>query len=261
MTEESVPFYKREISFRRKRTTPEETPDTAIVGEDEANEIAAQAADHKEADEVVEEPSASDVAEVVGFEDAPVEEAAAEQVAEPVEEENIAAVEPGSPAGEIDEPSVAELVEPVEGTPAVEDVDPAPAAAAEGTFELGAASEDDMFFIEDTPAPKGRFSSRKDKRTEKAPRRKPPRGGKGRRVVGLKIGASQIAAAVVAETDAGHELVQLARRPLAAGIVVDGEVRDKDALTNALKAFFDEEKLPKKDVRIGVGGRPGSVGV
>ena len=252
VTEESVPFYKREISFRRKRTTPEETPDTAIVGEDEANEIAAQAADHKEADEVVEEPSASDVAEVVAFEDAPVEEAAAEQVAEPVEEENIAAVEPGSPAGEIDEPSVAEIVEPVEGTPAVEDVDPAPAAAAEGTSELGAASEDDMFFIEDTPAPKGRFSSRKDKNTEKAPKRKPARGAKGRRVVGLKIGASQIAAAVVTETDAGHELVQLARRPLAAGIVVDGEVRDQVALTNALKAFFDEEKLPKKNVRIGL---------
>ena len=68
---------------------------------------------------------------------------------------------------------------------------------------------------------------------------------KGRKIVGLKIGASQIAAAVVAETDAGHELVELARRPLAAGIVVDGEVRDDDALAHALKAFFDEEKLPK----------------
>ena len=78
------------------------------------------------------------------------------------------------------------------------------------------------------------------------------RGGKGRQVVGLKIGASQIAAAVVVETDAGHELVELARRPLAAGIVVDGEIRDMDALSNALKAFFEEEKLPKKDVRIGL---------
>ena len=77
-------------------------------------------------------------------------------------------------------------------------------------------------------------------------------GGKGRRVVGLKIGASQIAAAVVVETDGGPELVELARRPLAAGIVVDGEVRDLDALSNAVKAFFDDEKLPKQDVRIGL---------
>ena len=36
---------------------------------------------------------------------------------------------------------------------------------------------------------------------------------KGRRVVGLKIGASQIAAAVVIESETGHELVQLARTP------------------------------------------------
>ena len=75
---------------------------------------------------------------------------------------------------------------------------------------------------------------------------------KGRRVVGLKIGASQIAAAVVIESEAGHELVQLARTPLGSGIVVDGEVRDQDALATALKSFFDEEKLPKKDVRIGL---------
>ena len=34
--------------------------------------------------------------------------------------------------------------------------------------------------------------------------------------------------------------------------MVDGEIRDADALTNALKAFFDEEKLPRKDVRIGL---------
>ena len=46
--------------------------------------------------------------------------------------------------------------------------------------------------------PTGRFGSRKRK-AEKAPKRQ---GGKGRKVVGLKIGASQLAAAVVSETDA-----------------------------------------------------------
>ena len=98
-------------------------------------------------------------------------------------------------------------------------------------------------------SPRARTGTRR-----RAPKRKAARGGgrKGRRVVGLKIGASQIAAAVVVETDGRHELVDLARRPLAAGIVVDGEIRDIDALSNALKAFFDEEKLPRKDVRIGL---------
>ena len=60
-----------------------------------------------------------------------------------------------------------------------------------------------------------------------ARRRRKRQGGKGRKVVGLKIGASQLAAAVVSETERGHELLGLARRPLAAGIVVDGEVRDE----------------------------------
>ena len=46
--------------------------------------------------------------------------------------------------------------------------------------------------------------------------------------------------------------MQLARRPLEPGIVVDGEVRDRDALTSALKSFFQEEDLPRRDVRLGV---------
>ena len=92
-------------------------------------------------------------------------------------------------------------------------------------------------------------SARASARPEKAPKRQ---GGKGRKVVGLKIGASQLAAAVVSETDRGHELLGLARRPLAAGIVVDGEVRDEGALANAVRSFFEDEKLPKGNVRIGL---------
>ncbi len=70
--------------------------------------------------------------------------------------------------------------------------------------------------------------------------------------MGLKIGASQIAAAVVTENDGRYDLVQLARRPIDSGLVVDGEIRDADALAHQLKMFFDEHKLPKKDVRIGL---------
>ena len=97
-----------------------------------------------------------------------------------------------------------------------------------------------------------RTLGRKSAGASASPKRSAGRTAKGRKIVGLKIGASQLAAAVVVETDAGNELVELARRPLADGIVVDGEVRDADALAHALKTFFDEEKLPKKDVRIGL---------
>ena len=134
----------------------------------------------------------------------------------------------------------------------VEDADdaallPAAVAAAAAT-DVDAVPDVPDVADEDAPAAAGRFGSRKRK-TEKAPKRQ---GGKGRKVVGLKIGASQLAAAVVTETERGHELVGLARRSLAAGIVVDGEVRDEEALASAVRSFFDEEKLPKGDVRIGL---------
>jgi type IV pilus assembly protein PilM len=93
------------------------------------------------------------------------------------------------------------------------------------------------------------------KRAPRAPKPKRARrsGGtpKGQRLVGLKIGSSQLAAAVV-DNDGRPELTQLARTPFEQGIVVDGEVRDEDALADALKAFFAEAKLPSRDVRIGL---------
>jgi len=83
-------------------------------------------------------------------------------------------------------------------------------------------------------------------------RGKTPRSSRGhRRVVGLKIGGSQIAAATVTNNGSA-EVVQLAREPLAAGIVVAGEVREPVLLGEALGAFFKKHKLPKKDVRLGV---------
>jgi type IV pilus assembly protein PilM len=72
-----------------------------------------------------------------------------------------------------------------------------------------------------------------------------------RRLVGLKIGASQLAAATVTNNGAA-ELIQLAREPLASGIVVAGEVREPVELGEALKRFFKKHKLPTKDVRLGI---------
>jgi type IV pilus assembly protein PilM len=72
-----------------------------------------------------------------------------------------------------------------------------------------------------------------------------------KKLVGLKIGASQIAAARVSNNGVA-ELQQLARDPLATGIVVGGELRDPDALGEALKVFFAKHKLPRKGVRLGI---------
>src|SRR6059058_4868927 len=73
-------------------------------------------------------------------------------------------------------------------------------------------------------------------------------------IVGLKVGASQIAASRVLNNGGpGAKLVQLARVPLEPGIVVGGEVRDVPALAAALDRFFTEHKLPRRGIRLGIG--------
>src|SRR4051794_23754565 len=64
-------------------------------------------------------------------------------------------------------------------------------------------------------------------------------------VVGLKIGASQLAAAHVVNNGSA-KLVEVAREPLEPGIVVAGEVRDMTRLADALDGFFSRNKLPRK---------------
>jgi type IV pilus assembly protein PilM len=76
-------------------------------------------------------------------------------------------------------------------------------------------------------------------------------GHKVKRLVGLKIGASQVSAAHVSNNGAA-ELLKLAREPLDPGVVVAGEVRDPEALAEALKRFFAHNKLPRKNVRLGI---------
>ena len=71
-------------------------------------------------------------------------------------------------------------------------------------------------------------------------------------IVGLKIGASQIAASRVVNNGSA-KLVQLARVPLEPGIVVAGEVRDVAALATALDSFFSDNKLPRRGIRLGIG--------
>jgi type IV pilus assembly protein PilM len=76
-------------------------------------------------------------------------------------------------------------------------------------------------------------------------------GKREKKLVGLKIGASQVAAARVVNNGA-PELVDVVREPLEPGVVVSGEIRDPDLLAGALKRFFELHKLPKKGVRLGL---------
>ena len=97
---------------------------------------------------------------------------------------------------------------------------------------------------------------KKEKAPKQSRRLRAPRievsGGKGaKRLVGLKVGASQLAAARVSNNGAA-ELLQVAREPLNPGIVVGGELREPDALAEALKEFFRKNRLPKKGVRLGI---------
>jgi type IV pilus assembly protein PilM len=73
----------------------------------------------------------------------------------------------------------------------------------------------------------------------------------GKQVVGLKIGASGLTAARVS-VNGSVEVAQVARAPLAPGVVSAGEVRDVDALADALKDFFRKHKLPRRAVRVGI---------
>jgi type IV pilus assembly protein PilM len=86
---------------------------------------------------------------------------------------------------------------------------------------------------------------------EAKPKRRRLGGHRKKRIVGLKVGASQLAAATVVN-NGSLQVEQVVREPLERGIVVGGELRDPEALAAALQRFFKKHKLPKKGVRLGL---------
>ena len=72
------------------------------------------------------------------------------------------------------------------------------------------------------------------------------------RVVGLKIGSSQLAAARISNNDGRRAAAGRAHGAREPGIVVGGELRDPEALAAALRRFFSANKLPRKGVRLGI---------
>jgi type IV pilus assembly protein PilM len=77
------------------------------------------------------------------------------------------------------------------------------------------------------------------------------RRSKTQELVGLKVGASQLAAARVVNNGTA-ELAQLVRQDVPIGSVYSGEVRNAAALAASLDDFFREHDLPRRGVRLGV---------
>jgi type IV pilus assembly protein PilM len=91
----------------------------------------------------------------------------------------------------------------------------------------------------------------KEPRQPRAKRAKASSTKRSKRLVGLKIGGSQLAAARIVN-NGSPELVQVARERLEHGIVVGGELREPELLAEALRAFFRKHKLPRQGVRLGI---------
>ncbi|HEX6951270.1 MAG TPA: type IV pilus assembly protein PilM [Gaiellaceae bacterium] len=121
------------------------------------------------------------------------------------------------------------------------------------SFKRKPSAKADAPAPEQDKAPNDESPKRSVSVPKRAPKqRKTPSGGRQKQLVGLSIGASELAAAVVVNN--GHpRLVKAARHTLPTDVVAGGEVRDSEALANEIAAFFSEADLPRKNVRVGIG--------
>jgi type IV pilus assembly protein PilM len=130
---------------------------------------------------------------------------------------------------------------------------PAPAAPAPTPEQPVAKAAQPPFWkreVSFSKKPKAVKGARVPKPARAQATKAPAKGAKGTQI-GLKIGASQIAAVRIANGDR-PQLLQVARAPLGDGVVVAGEVRDIETLSQTLKELFTRNKLPKRNVRLGI---------
>ena len=154
-------------------------------------------------------------------------------------------------------PPAVEAVPPLMPENVVQLPPTAPTAPAEPEAESKPKERKSSFLKREVG--RGRRAKKVDAFTEPAPEQtKAPRqaraaraSARGKQLVGLKIGASQIAAARVVNNGAA-ELVQVARAELEPGLVVGGELRNPEALGDALREFFKAHRLPRRGVRLGI---------
>jgi type IV pilus assembly protein PilM len=217
-----------------------------------------------EADELADELPVADAEPEELTEELPVADADPEPAEEPVP----AVLELVEPIELEDAEPVEPLVaEPIEVAPPVlELVEPEPEVVAAVEPELASEPEPEPE-QEQKPARRRLSFGRKSRsaadeaepvekprkrRAEKAEGGKAVRGRRGKKeIVGLKIGASKVAAAFVSN-NGSPELLQIAQEPLEQGVVVGGELRDPEALAETLASFFKKHKLPKRGIRLGV---------
>jgi type IV pilus assembly protein PilM len=156
--------------------------------------------------------------------------------------EPVPPVVPAAPAPQPSAPLVVPAVQPVEAHPVV-----ASAAAVGAAAETVVAAPEQAVAPQAAPAAATPKLSRRERREAK----RADRGSKNSELVGLKLGASQIAAAQVVNKG-GPKIVRMARMPLERGVVVGGELREPEQLASTLKAFFRKNKLPRNCVRLGI---------
>ena len=125
----------------------------------------------------------------------------------------------------------------------------APLSAPDPSLRPKAPSRRDRKKAERAPEREAAEERKRAAAVAKAERSSQPRSHK--QVVGLKIGATQLAAAQVVNKGEPR-VVRIARMPLERGMVVGGELRESEELTAALKAFFRKNKLPRNCVRLGI---------
>jgi type IV pilus assembly protein PilM len=169
----------------------------------------------------------------------------------------------GSPEEQLHGPVVLPPVTP----PVASEAQPEVSAETEPTVETEPSSESDPTTVSQTSEPEQRKPSRRERRQAKHAADRLAKEGRRRakhmakeerkaapaqkRLVGLKVGGSQIAAAQVVNKG-GPRVVRMARMPLERGVVVGGELREPEELAAALKTFFRKNKLPRTAVRLGI---------
>lgn len=77
---------------------------------------------------------------------------------------------------------------------------------------------------------------------------------KARRVVGLDIGSSALKAIELKQAKDGFELLSLGVEFLPPETIVDGTIRNADALSGAISRLFEEQKIGARDVATSVSG-------
>ena len=104
--------------------------------------------------------------------------------------------------------------------------------------------------------PKNESPKRGLSRPKRAPKQRKtsstPSTGRHKQLVGLSVGSSELAAAVVVN-NGSPKLLKAARHTLPPDVVAGGEVRDSEALASEIAAFFSAADLPRKNVRLGIG--------